>query len=122
MPAPSSDAIDKAADQLRARLAELNDERRRLERALNALTGAGARRGPGRPPGSGRGRGVRRRRRRRGGTRAEQAAKVVKDNPGATVSEIAQRLRIKPNYVYRVMNELQKDRVVRKKGKGYVPA
>ena len=31
-------------------------------------------------------------------------------------------MRIKPNYLYRVMGELQKEKRVRKRGKGYHPA
>ena len=45
--------------------------------------------------------------------------KIITENPGITPSEIAERLGIQPNYMYRVMNELQKDKLVRKKGRGY---
>ena len=48
--------------------------------------------------------------------------KLVKSNPGITASEIAKKLKIKPNYLYRVMGELQKDGEVSKKGRGYHPA
>jgi hypothetical protein len=82
-----------------------------------------ARRGPGRPKGSTtrrRSTNGRRRRGRRGGTRAEQALKVVRDNPGITVSEMAGKMSIKqPNYLYRVMNQLESDGAVKKTGKGY---
>ena len=83
-----------------------------------------ARRGPGRPKGSTTRRrstnGRRRRRGRRGGTRAEQALKVVRDNPGISVSEMAGKMSIKqPNYLYRVMNQLESDGSVKKAGKGY---
>ena len=37
-------------------------------------------------------------------------------------SEIAEKMGIKPNYVYRLMNELQKEGLVRKKGKSYLPS
>jgi predicted transcriptional regulator len=100
---------------LEDRLKELDRERERVQKALSNLRGSG--RGPGRPRGSGR-----RRRGRRGGTRAEEALKLVKDNPGIRPSEIAKRMGIKPNYIYRVMNELQRDRLVRKRGRGYGPA
>ena len=90
--------IDEARSLVERRLQELDDERGRLERALADLSdGAGGR--------SGRSRGGRRRR-RRGGTRAEQAVKIIRDNPGITASEIARRINIKPNYMYRVMGEL----------------
>ena len=114
----TSETVDKAATLIRQRIAELDAERRRLEQALSGL---GARRGPGRPRASS-GRTVRRpRRRRRAGTRAEQALKVISDNPGITPSQIAERLGIKPNYMYRVMNEMVKDNAVVKKGRGYFP-
>ncbi|MFN2612476.1 MAG: winged helix-turn-helix domain-containing protein [Solirubrobacterales bacterium] len=106
--------VDKARGLIEERLAELADERKRLEEALRGL---GGKRGPGRPRGSSN----RRRRKRRGGTRGEQAIKIITDKPGITPSEIAKRLGIKPNYLYRVMNELQKDGLVRKKGRGYFP-
>jgi DNA-binding IscR family transcriptional regulator len=48
--------------------------------------------------------------------------KIVTSNPGITASEIAKRMKIKPNYLYRVMGDLQKDGQVRKKGRGYHPA
>lgn len=108
----SSNVVDQARGLIEKRLAELDGERKRLEGALRDL---GGRRGPGRPRGSG----GRKRRRRKGGTRAEQAVKLITENPGITPSQIAERLGIKPNYVYRVMNDLQKDKLVRKKGRGY---
>ncbi len=118
--ASSSNVVDQARDLIEKRIAELEDERRRLEGALKDLSGG--RRGPGRPRGSGGGsRSGRKRRRRKGGTRAEHALKVVTEKPGVTPSEIAEKLKIKPNYLYRVMNELQKDKLVSKKGRGYYP-
>jgi hypothetical protein len=109
--------IDKRLQELRP----LHEEYLTLLQAKEALQGVGSpRRGPGRPRGPA-GRGTTRRRRRRGGTRAEQALKVVKDNPGITVGELAPRLKIKhKNYLYRVMNGLQDDGLVRKEGRGYV--
>ena len=131
--AEGSNVLDKARGLIEERLKELDEERTRLERALADLKGT--RRGPGRPRGSSSGsssssstRGRRssatsgsgkRRRRRRGGTRAEQALKQVTDNPGIGASEIATNMKIKPNYVYRVMSELQEDGKVRKEGRGY---
>jgi CRP-like cAMP-binding protein len=111
--APSSNVVDQARDLIEKRISELEDERKKLEGALRDL---GGRRGPGRPRGSG---GGRKRRKRRGGTRAEQAVKIIKDDPGITPSQIAERLGIQPNYMYRVMNELQKDKLVKKRGRGY---
>ena len=115
-------AVDKARALLEARREELTNELEQIERALAGL-GSGRRRGPGRPRGSGArtsssGR-TGKRRRRRGGTRADHALKHVSEHPGASASEIASAMGIKPNYVYRVMAELEKDGRVRKDGKGY---
>lgn len=114
MAAAGSNVVDQARGLIEKRLSELDDERKRLEGALRDL---GGRRGPGRPRGSGGG--SRKRRRRKGGTRAEQAVKIITDNPGITPSKIAEQLGIQPNYMYRVMNELQKDKLVKKRGRGY---
>ena len=115
----SGNVLDQARSLIETRLRELDEERKHLERTLADLThGKVGRRGPGRPRGSR----TRRRRGRRGGTRGDQAVKIVSENPGVTASEIAKRMRIKPNYVYRVMGELQKEKRVRKRGRGYVAA
>jgi transposase-like protein len=110
--APTSNVVDQARGLIEKRLAELDDERKRLEGALKDL---GGRVSPGRPRKSG----GRRRRKRRGGTRAEQALKVITDNPGINPSEIAKRLGIKPNYMYRVLTDLQKEGLVVKDGRAY---
>jgi CRP-like cAMP-binding protein len=125
--APASNAVDAAAKLLRDRISELDSERARLERALASLTdGKEGRRGPGRPRGSSgmkqSSNGRKRRRSRRGGTRAEHALKVISEDPGVSASQIAERLGIKPNYMYRVLTELQADGKVRKEGRAYHPA
>jgi hypothetical protein len=110
--------IDNRLKELRP----LHEEFLRLERAKAALDGLDApRRGPGRPRGSSGSSGTRRRRRRSGGTRGDQALQLVRQNPGATVSELAGMMNIDPpNYLYRVMATLQADGSVKKQGKGYV--
>ena len=124
-----ADFLAKTRTDLDNRLKELrplHEEYLELEKAKSALEGLdGPRRRPGRPRGSGTttrrasGNG-RRRRRRRGGTRAEQALAVIKDNPGITVSELAPKVGIsQKNYLYRVMNQLTGDGLVRKQGRGY---
>jgi sugar-specific transcriptional regulator TrmB len=141
---PSSNTVNDAANLIRERIRELDSERGQLERALASLTGGReGRRGPGRPrgqrtSGSSRGSGASRssgstrasrgssagpkRRRRRGGTRADQAVNLVKANPGIAASEIAKRMKIKPNYLYRVLGGLEKEGRVRKDGRTYHPA
>ena len=119
----TSATVEEAAGLIRERIKELDAERGQLERALASLTGA--RRGPGRPRGSttrtapSNGR---RRRRRRGGTRAEQAVKLISESPGVTASQIAERMKIKPNYLYRVLAGLEQEGQVRKDGRAYHPA
>lgn len=118
-----SSVIDEARKLLEKRLSELDDERKRLERALaNLVEGKapGRRRGPGRPKGSASKKAAPRKRRgRRGGTRADQAVKLIADNPGISASEIAKTMKIKPNYLYRVLGDLQKEGRVTKKGRQY---
>jgi predicted HTH transcriptional regulator len=119
----SSATVDEAANLIRERMKELDAERSQLERALASLTGGReGRRGPGRPPGSGGGSNGGRRRRRRRGTRADQAVKLIAENPGITASQIAERMSIKPNYLYRVLSSLEEEGKVRKDGRAYSAA
>lgn len=130
----TSNVLDEALDLVKKRLAELDEERKRLERALAELGGTVTGRRPGRPRGSGkRGPGrppkaatataaPKKRRRRRGGTRADQAVALVEQNPGISASEIAKSMKIKPNYLYRVLGEMEKEGRVTKKGREYHPA
>ena len=109
--------IDNRLKELRP----LHEEYLKLERAKAALDGVdGPRRG--RPRGSAAGTGgTRRRRRRRGSTRGDEALALIRQNPDATVSELASMMNISPpNYLYRVMANLQSDGAVKKQGKGYV--
>ena len=122
--ASTSAVVEKARALLEERRSELQDELRQVDRAIKDLGGSSrstAKRGPGRPRGARNGAAPKRRRRRRGGTRAEQALKYLQENPGMTAAEISGKLGIKPNYVYRVMAELETDGKVKKQGKGYHP-
>lgn len=121
--AARTNTVDEAAKLIRDRIRELDSERSQLERALASLTGGRqSRRRPGRPRASSAAPSGRRRRRRRGGTRGEQAVKLVKESPGISASEIASKMKIKPNYLYRVLAELQQEGKVRKDGRSYHPA
>ena len=80
-----SNTVDQARTLLERRLRELDDERKQVEAALAGL-GKSASRGPGRPR-----RRTTRRRRRRGSTSADQAVRIIKQNPGITVSELGRR-------------------------------
>jgi hypothetical protein len=130
--------LDDARDLVKKRLAELDEERRRLEQALGQLGGKTGGRRPGRPRGKASkksrkkaakkparktarktGRKTARRRGRRGGTRADQAVALIQKKPGITASEIAKTMKIKPNYLYRVLSDLEKQKRVKKKGRTY---
>ena len=97
------------------------DEYHRLESAASALDGVST---GGRT--RARGSNGRRRRGRRGrprgtGTRAIQAQELVKANPGITIRELADKMNIKANYLYRVMPTLQGEGKVKKRGQGWHP-
>jgi hypothetical protein len=107
-----SNTVDQARTLLERRLRELDDERKQVEAALAGL-GRNARRGPGRPRGTGRRRGRR-------STRADQAVRIIKANPGITVSELGKKMKLNhPNYLYRVLPDLQKEGRIKRRGKGY---
>jgi hypothetical protein len=118
------DHLDTARRAIDDELVKLRQEVKRLEAAAAALGSAtSGRRGPGRPRGSGgtksRRTGGRRRRRSSGPTRADQAHNLVKANPGITIPELAGKMGIKQNYLYRVLPTLQKEKKVTKRGKGW---
>jgi len=108
-------ALDEARGLVQNRLADLNDEKARLERALKELDG-GVKRGRPRKAASSTGKS---RRKRRGGTRANEAVKLIAKHPGITASEIAKAMKIKPNYLYRVLADLEKQKLVKKDGRKY---
>jgi len=124
----TTNVLDEARQLLERRLADLDEERRRLERALSELGGK-AKRSPGRPRGSSSApkpskasRGPKKRRRRRGGTRADQAVDLIASQPGISASDVAKTMKIKPNYLYRVLGDLEKEGRVKKDGRQYYPA
>jgi len=124
---PSTTAVlDEARNLVKKRLAELDDERKRLERALAELGGKVTRRASGRPRGSkpstkSAATPRRRQRRRRGGTRADQAMSLIEKQPGIDASAVAKTMKIKPNYLYRVLGDLEKVGRVKKQGRQYFP-
>ena len=123
--------VDSTVKEIDDRLRELKEEVSRLEAARSALVGG--RRGPGRPraargtarsttrrtaarrPGRPRGRS-------RGGTRANQALELVRATPGITIPQIAEKMGIEPNYLYRVLPRLATDGQVKREGQGWHPA
>jgi len=127
---PSTNHLDVARDALERTVRELESQLKQAEQALAALGGKATRRGPGRPRGSAKKAtasattrsGPRRRRKRRGGTRADQAVKLIEGQPGISASDVAKTMKIKPNYLYRVLGDLEKEGRVKKKGRQYYPA
>ena len=122
-----ADFLEEKRREIEARMDELRphlDEYHRLEAAAKALAGAaatpassrstrpipqrsGGRRGGGRPRGS--------------GTRGNQALDIVREQPGITIPEIAEKMGIQQNYLYRVLPGLAQDGLVEKQGRGWHP-
>jgi len=127
-----ADILSTLRSDLEKRIREIEpliEEHARLRHALEALKGVG-----GSPAGEGSSAGPKRRVRvaraaakgRRGrprgsGVRAQQVVRLVREEPGITISELAQRMKIKANYLYRVVPGLLKDGKLEKRGKGYHP-
>jgi hypothetical protein len=110
--------LEEKRSEIEARLKELkplHEEYLTLQKAKEALDGvdrpkrtaAGPRRGRrGRPRGS-------------GGTSAK-ALEVIRQNPGISVTDLARELKMRhPNYLYRVLPQLESQGAVRKDGKGW---
>ena len=131
-----ADFVDEKKGEMESRLKELRplvDEYDRLEAAVAALSsvGSGGRRGATAPrtakksvrrTGAGPGKGSGRRGRPKGsGVRDKQALALVNATPGVTIPEIAKEMGIKQNYLYRVLPSLEKEGLVRKKGRGWYP-
>jgi hypothetical protein len=123
--------LDEKRKEIDARLRELRplvDEFHRLEKASAALAEVGngsqsSRRRRGSGGGGPAGGGKRRRGRPRGsGTRSIEALELVRTRPGITISEMADAMNIKANYLYRVMPTLESDGQVKKRDKGWHPA
>jgi hypothetical protein len=123
-----ADFLDEKRKEIQTRLKELRplvDEYHRLEAAERALSGVGGgeaaavaptRRRRSSPSASSNGR---RGRPRGSGTRSAQALQLVTDNPGITIPELADRMGIKQNYLYRVMPGLAEEGKVTKSGRGW---
>jgi hypothetical protein len=124
-----ADFLDMKVKEIDARLRELKplvDEHERLEKARQALAGvrpgassSGTGRRRGRPPGSKTTTRKRRGRRRAGNTRAAQTLELVRSRPGVTIPELAGAMKIKPNYLYRILPGLESEGQVRREGKGW---
>lgn len=116
-----TDFLDEKRNEIDARMRELRplvDEYQRLEKAAAALAGVGGSSAPTR-----RRRSSGRRGRPRGtGTRSKQALELVRARPGISIGEMADAMKIKANYLYRVMPALEAEGQVKKRDRGWHPA
>jgi hypothetical protein len=141
-----ADFLDEKRKEIADRLRQLKpqvDEYARLSAAADALGISsvpaaagphGRKKGPGRPSGkpgrkpsatsvAGRKASGRQPGRRKGsGTRAAEALKFVTERPGITIPELAAKMEIKQNYLYRVLPGLEQESKVKKEGRGWHPA
>ncbi len=129
----AADFLDEKRQEIYARLQELKplvEEYERLLAASAALDGMTTTANPSasirtRTPASrarsstaGRSRG----RPKGSGKRGDEALAMVKQSPGITIPEIAQKMGIKQNYLYRVLPGLADNGLVRREGRGWHPA
>jgi hypothetical protein len=129
--------LDQKRSEIDARLKELKplvDEYQRLEAAADALAGIGSANTAGGPRRRGAQHATAPNRRRRqsdtpngrgrpkgSGKRAAQALQLVTESPGITIPELAAKMGIKQNYLYRVLPGLAEDGHVVKDGRGWHP-
>lgn len=128
-----TDFLEEKKREIATRLKELRplvEEYHRLEAAAQALDGVNTngdtapatRRKRGRPAGAKSATGTGRRGRPRGtGTRSKEALALVRKQPGITIPELAEAMKIKQNYLYRVLPGLAQDGLVTKQGRGWHP-
>jgi hypothetical protein len=125
-----TDFLDEKRKEIQARLKELKplvDEYHRLEAAERALSGvpnsapSSSTPTPRRTRRTAGGGGARRGRPRGNGTRGQQALELVRAQPGITIPELAEKMGIKQNYLYRVMPDLASQGQVTKSGRGWHP-
>jgi hypothetical protein len=127
-----SDFLDVKRNEINQRLKELQPlvaEYQQLEAAAAALKSvdggtrsSSTRAARGRPAKRTSSTSRRRPGRRRGsGTRGAQALSLVQGQPGITIPELASKMGIKQNYLYRVLPGLEQDGSVYKDGRGWHP-
>jgi hypothetical protein len=134
----SADFLDQKRLEIGARLEELKplaEEYQRLQAAAAALdsvtkTASPDAHGPGRraparaaakPRKRGAAHGSRRGRPKGSGTRGAEALAFVTSSPGITIPELAEKMGIKQNYLYRVLPALAEDGRIVKDGRGWKP-
>lgn len=127
-----ADFLEEKKREIEARLKELRplvEEFHRLEAAAQALDGVGGaapapaqrRTRRAKSPSAGKSGTGRRGRPRGTGTRSKEALALVRKQPGITIPELADAMKIKQNYLYRVLPGLAQDGLVAKQGRGWHP-
>ncbi len=128
-----ADFVDQKRGEMEDRLTELRpivEEYDRLTKAVEALSNAGVgssrraakpKRAAAKPKKRRSAASGRRGRPKGSGKRSKQALRLVTTNPGVTIPEIAKKIGIKQNYLYRVLPTLEKEGLVVKKGRGWYP-
>jgi DNA-binding transcriptional ArsR family regulator len=125
------DVLDDARALIESRLAEIEAEAGRIERALAGLGegSAAPRRGPGRPPSSAASapsksrRGPRRRpssKRAKRGQRQEELLAAIKKMSGASPAELADAIGVSQSQAYGLIRKAEAAGQIEKKGQGFV--
>lgn len=127
----TSDTVRSAVDLLKNEKERLQAELKRVERSIDILDPPRAVKRPALPAprstkkASAKAKAPRKiaKRKRKGGTRAEQAVALINKagEKGIDATKIAKVMKIKPNYLYRVMGNLEGEGLVRKEGRIYFP-
>lgn len=128
----TADFLDQKRKEIAARIDELQplvEEHQRLQAAAAAIdsvvtaapTGSTRRNRTRTPPAplSTNAVSPRRRGRPRGSKRAAEALVLIKANPGITIAELAEKMGIKHNYLYRVLPALAQEGRIVKDGRGW---
>lgn len=114
-----SDVIEKATDAIKERLAEIDQEKKRLESALSSLSGE--RRGPGRPRGTSNGSRPKpraRRKRAKRGQRESQLTASIRANPNYKPADHAREIGISPNQIYGLVTKMTEAGTIKKSDDG----
>jgi CRP-like cAMP-binding protein len=118
-----SDVLTEARSKIEAGLAEINEERQRLERALSHLTtsnGGSSRKARRKPSGGSPGvPGRKRKKQAPKGQRREEVLTTVTKDPGITAAKVAKKLNISPSQASSVAKGLRDEKLVTKKGPAY---
>lgn len=103
-------------ESAKSRLSALDKERAELVKSLAAV---GVEVSATKPKSNGSPKATRRRGGGRQGKRAQEFVQIVKEHPGITVTEVANKMAIKPNYLYRVAKAVEQKGAVVRDGRGF---